>query len=668
MKKLGLFWVVTFCLIPAIYAQIAKTQVIRLQAKANENGSITLYWPAESFTGTYQIYKRENLSLASWGQAIASIPSNQNEYTDLLAKKGEAWEYQVVKIQNSSSVALGYIFAGNALPEPKQFGSIILLIDSNYRLSLRADLEVLIADLQKESYIVQLCYAGRSETPATVKTRIENSYKTAVPKAECLFIIGHVPVPYAGFYSINGTAPPPDGHVEGSGNHTGAWPADAYYGIFDTPFTDDWVDCSTGAQARNHNVPGDGKFDQTKIESTVALEVGRVDLFNMPAFGKSDTLLTQLYLQRNHAYRTGQWNVPERALIDNNFPSLNLAATGYANFASILGSDSVFDNRDYFTEQKKGGYLWSYGCGAGSYTSCSGIGNTNQFVNDSFENIFTILTGSYFGDWDVQNNFLRAPLASKSLASFWGGIPKWYVQHMAMGERIGKGLKLTQNNDGFYFTGNFNNSAKSMHIALMGDPTLTLRNVPPAASLSAISSNKQVSLYWDKVGENTLYALYIVDTLTNTYQRLNQFPIADTFYVDANNHYSGNYVYAVKPIRFETTASGTFYKVGGAAFARVNHVNNVQAFTENSLACKVFPNPISGNTKLGVLIHLAESAGVHFQLISLQGSKVWEQTFDELPAGNQELLIEKMPVPAGIYFMQIQANQNYAVKKIVISN
>jgi hypothetical protein len=668
MKNVLLQFLFTWCLLASAHAQLAKTQVVRLQAKANENGSITLSWPAENFSGSFQIYKRLNPIEESWGQALAVIPGNLNEYTDLQAKKGEAWEYQVVKLQGGTPIAFGYIFAGNEWIEPRQFGGVMVLIDSNYILPLQADLAVLIEDLRKESYAVTVMYAGRKESPLLVKNRIEQTYKTSSIKPECLLLIGHIPVPYAGFYSVNGSAPPPDGHIEGSGNHTGAWPADVYYGIFDVTFTDDWVDCSTGAQARNHNIPGDGKWDQTKIDGTVKLEIGRIDLFNMPAFGKSDTLLTSLYLQRNHAYRTAQWKVAERALIDNNFPSLNLASTGYANFASLLGSDSVFDNRDYFTEQKKAGYLWSYGCGAGSYTSCSGIGNTNQFVNDSFENVFTILAGSYFGDWDVQNNFLRAPLASRSLVSFWGGIPKWYVQHMGLGQRIGKGVSLTQNNAGFYFTGNFNSSAKSMHIALMGDPTLTMRNLAPLARLEAISVNKQVKLNWDKVGSNSLYAVYIVDTVQNKYHRLNQFPIQDTFFTDANNHYAGDYVYAVKPIQLESTASGSFYKTGGAAFARVNHVNSITDVGGNSLSCMVYPNPIASNMPLRVSLNLHEQTLVNMQLLDMQGRQLWMNQPVTLAAGKQELYLEKMPVPAGVYLMQIQANQNKAVQKIIVTD
>ena len=56
--------------------------------------------------------------------------------------------------------------------------------------------------------------------------------------------------------------------------------------------------------------------------------------------------------------------------------------------------------------------------------------------------------GSYFGDWDSPNNFLRAPLATPTytLTSAWAGRPYWMFHHMALGETIGFSTRLTQNN------------------------------------------------------------------------------------------------------------------------------------------------------------------------------------------------------------------------------
>jgi hypothetical protein len=358
--------------------------------------------------------------------------------------------------------------------------------------------------------------------------------------------------------------------------------------------------------------------------------------------------------------------VQERALIDNNFGSLNLASTGYANFAALVGYTNTTDSLDYINAQKNGSYLWSYGCGAGSYTSCSGIGTTSSFVNDSFQNVFTILAGSFFGDWDNQNNLLRAPLASKSLASFWGGIPKWYVHHMALGERIGKGTRISQNNTDFYFSGKFNLSENSMHIALMGDPTLRQKNLPPVLSLQATSEDKIVKLSWPAVAEPGIeYAVYLVDTLSNTFHRLNPTPINTTSFNHDKNYVTGNYLYAVKTIKLETSGSGTYYNTGGAAFARVNHVNSNEENLLSSLTVQVYPNPVQDKElNIDVQVNLAQPIGA--SLYSLDGKLVLIQDFKEIHFGSNQLKLNIAGQNPGIYFLKLDAGNARYVHKLVI--
>lgn len=643
-------------------AQVAKNQVVMVNAKANSNGSITLTWPQENYIGNFLIYRRSNQQIQDWGtDPIAIVSGNTNSFTDENVGEGNAFEYLVVKANGSNAEALGYIFAGNKWVEPTQFNGLILVVDSNYIIPLQDEITQLQKNLSAEGWIVNFITAGRNETPIAVKQRIINAYNQAAIKPTTVFLLGHIPVPYSGFYSSTGHAPPPDGHVEGSGNHTGAWPADVYYGIIENVFTDETVTITTGTELRHHNIPGDGKFDQTKLPADATLEVGRVDLFDMPAFGKSDTLLVKEYLIRNHNWRNGLWKVTERALIDNNFGNLNLASTGYANFAALVGNDSVFDNRDYFTAQKNGSYLFSYGCGAGSYTSCSGIGNTNNFVNDSFENVFTILAGSFFGDWDNRNNFLRAPLGAKSLASFWGGIPKWYIHHMALGQHIGLGTLITQNNTSFYFSGNFNNSANSMHIALMGDPTLRMRNLPSVTHLNAVSLDKKVYLNWNGNGSNA-YAVYRVDTLTNKYTRVNKQPVTDTFFVDETNYYTGNYLYAVKSIALETTASGSYWNVGGAAFAQVNHINGVGSnMALQQLDLLLYPNPTNSYFTLQTNNLINSSAII--SIYNITGKLVYQQ---EWPKGLNAVKIN-CAMPPGYYLVNVTTPSSVGNVKLLVT-
>ena len=72
--------------------------------------------------------------------------------------------------------------------------------------------------------------------------------------------------PTGGVVGLKGNLAP-DGH----GEHYGAWPADVYYGDVNGAWTDNSVWSTGAAWPRNHNVPGDGKFDQTTIPSQVEL-------------------------------------------------------------------------------------------------------------------------------------------------------------------------------------------------------------------------------------------------------------------------------------------------------------------------------------------------------------------------------------------------------------
>ncbi len=665
IKKL-LFFIFTSLFIVNTNAQTGKAQSILLSASSLENGGVRLNWPQINYNGQYKIYKRVNFTDENWGtNPYATVAGNTNGFTDSTVKIGEAFEYRVFKASTLNNEALGYIYAGNKLVEKLTYDGLILLVDSNYKIPVANQINQLVKDLTAEGYQLSVIYAGRNQTPPTVKKLIQATYNSMGKKVKTLFILGHVPVPYSGYFSTDGQAPPPDGHIEGSGNHTGAWPSDVFYADMYDDWTDISANCTTGTQSRMYNIPGDGKFDQTKLPNILSLETGRVDLYDMPAFGKSDTTLIINYLNRDHNWRTGNLQTVERSLIDDNFPTLNLSSTGYNNFAALVKTDSIFNDRDYMTAQKKGSYLWSYGCGAGGFQSCSGIGNTNNLVNDSFNNIFTILAGSFFGDWDNQNNYLRAPLAQSSLSCFWGGLPKWYVHHMGLGMNIGYGALITQNNIDFYNNGNFNYAFNSVHIALMGDPTLKMRNLNAVSLLNAKSVTSKVNLNWQPVtGSIDGYCIYKVDTINNIYTRINTNIITDTFYTDNINYVTGNYTYAVKAIKLETTPSGSYYNTGGAAFTKVNHVaSGINEHTKLSFDLTVFPNPSTN------IFHLNSNEFIPIQsqlLISdITGKEVYKTT---ILNNTKTIEIDLSSQPKGIYILNLQSSKFSVSKKLILIN
>ncbi|MCC7298385.1 MAG: hypothetical protein IT244_08640, partial [Bacteroidia bacterium] len=528
MKK-ALLLLISFAMLSA-KAQVGLNQTVLINAIANGNGTITLKWPKGIFTGNYKIYKNTSANPLSFTTALATLPSTDTTWTDANFTAGSSAEYAVTKVNTSNqTLALGYIKAGNKAPETPSFGGLILLVDSNYRLPLSSEINTLVTDLTQNGYIVNLMYAGRKEKVTAIKDRIQNLYNAAKPTPQYLYLLGHIPVPYSGAFrsmdSLYACAFPPDGHVEGVGNHTGAWPADVFYAEFEGFYTDNSVTVLSSPSSRHHNIPQDGKYDQCNPPSPLVLKMGRVDLFDMPLFSKSDTVLVKDYLNKVHNWRMDKVAYVERGLIDDNFGGLDLSGTGWNTMVACMPRDSVFNNRDYFTAQNQGNYLWSFGCGAGSYTTCSGIGGTNNFNPGIFNNIFTALSGSYFGDWDVKNNLLRAPLCAGSLMSFWGGIPKWYAHYFGLGLPMGYSTQVTQSST----AQSFNGSENRVHIALMGDPTLTLRCVPPAGKLSVSSAANKVNLSWNKAtGKLDGYVVYKIDTVTNNWVRLNTNIITDS--------------------------------------------------------------------------------------------------------------------------------------------
>lgn len=634
-------------------AQIGKTQVVQLQATI-VNDKITLKWPQESYSGKFIVYSR-NFGELNYVK-MAEIAGANNSYTE--ASNIQSKEYLVSKISSTGSTdALGYIYAGNKFQVPLQKGGVVLLIDSSYIKALVNEINTLKQDLLNTGWNVHILYAGRNEKVTAVKSKLQKLIDAKTPRPKTLYILGHVPVPYSGYFSTNGDRPPPDGHVEGSGNHTGAWPADCYYGDFEGIWSDNSVNCATGSSTRHHNVPKDGKFDQSIPPSPIELEIGRLDMYDMDAFSTNDTQLTREYLNRVHKFRMGELTFVKRALIDNNFTGLNLASTGYQNLPCFVGLDSVSDTKDYFSSQNSGSYLWSYGCGAGYYNSCSGIGTSNDFSANkgTFSNAFTMLAGSYFGDYDSKNNLMRSALAAGSFNVCWGGIPKWYLHHMAMGMHSGYGARLTINNDVDYFNGAFNGSWNGVFIELLGDPTLTMNHVKPPTNLTAQTSNGNVLLKWNKSMDAESYNIYRIDTAKNTITLARtscgtSSNTTDTFFTDDCNWSSGKYTYAVAAVKLETTGAGTYLNQSMLVKTEVQHINGMELMNKNAIS--ISPNPIDNHF---VIRGLNSNSTVNIEVVNTNGQTIF--VFEgQKSDSNGAITIDKKFNFNGLAIVKLQQN------------
>lgn len=548
----------TICILLSILkldAQSASDAAVQINASVQNNpAQIVLTWVNNATTTQYTVFRKLKSDLF-WGPAVATLAGSVNQYTDSTVNTGVNYEYRIVRT-GSGYNGYGYINSGIEIPETTWRGKVILLVDSNFIVSLSTEIRTLVTDMEGDGWQVIRHDVLRTGSATHIKDLILTDYyfDTILPKA--VFILGHVPVPYSG--NIN-----PDGHSD----HLGAWPADCYYADIDGTWTDNAVTSTTVSPARTQNIPGDGKFDQSIAPTELELQVGRVDFNDMPAFSLTEQQLLKNYLDKDHDYRKKVFSPIKQAVIDDNFgyfSSEAFAASGYKSIAPLVGPTNI-SSADYFTSMTGSSYQWSYGCGGGTYVSAGGVGATSNFSSSNLEGVFTMLFGSYFGDWDSQNNFLKAPLAQgKMLTSVWSGRPHYQFHHMGLGENIGYSVLLTQNNPGgLYYASPTGITGLWVHNALMGDPTLRNDIVAPVANVVATKAGYHCNISWLASAETNIlgYNIYRKTDTSEIYTKINAAPISGTTYTDLCLYHVGVYTYMVRALKLEQTPSGTYYNL-----------------------------------------------------------------------------------------------------------
>lgn len=541
-----------------------------LSANVQTNpAQVTLSWPAAAAATSCKIY-RKSRDDGAWGFPVL-LAANATNYVDSSVVVGAAYEYQIWRTPVGYD-SYGYIYTGLAVPPVDSRGKVVLLVENNVTASLSNELARLQQDLIGDGWMVlrhdvarmavepantsPTVWSARSNEVARIKALILADYNAAPADVKAVFILGHVPVPYSGDLY-------PDGHD----NHRGAWPADAFYGDVNGAWTDAALTSTTGSDLRNRNVPGDGKFDQTRIASNLELQVGRVDFANMPAFPQSEIELLRRYLNKDHAFRHGNFIAARRGIIDDGFGLSTgeaFAANGWRDFSAFFGPTNTFAG-DWLTTLSSQSYLWGYACGAGSYTSEAGVANTAQLVTSDPRVVFSMHFGSYFGDWDSPNNVLRAQLATTNytLTSAWVGRPFWYFHHMGLGETIGFSTHVSQNDDGTLYSGSGHRQFVS--IALMGDPTLRMHVVAPPANLF-VATNRTggVDIRWTPAFEAVAgYHVYRAPNPGGPFVRLNNLLINGTNYSDPVLAKS---TYMLRAVKLEVSGSGSYYNASQGVF------------------------------------------------------------------------------------------------------
>ncbi|MDZ4744834.1 MAG: T9SS type A sorting domain-containing protein [bacterium] len=698
--------VVLFLMLQCAYtnAQQSSEFAVLLSATVNAgvSPSITLHWDADPSGKQIQITRKSKSEPAWSGTAMATLDSTATQWTDTEVVAGQAYEYRVLRYMyrqigtDSNGVAQfgawmgsGYISSGMmVLPErPKR---TLVLVDSTMLAPLQQQLNALKSDLESEGWVVSIVSAPRAETFSSEKVErvrklIRDEATAGGRDLGAILLIGRLPVLYSG-------AIVPDGHPD----HRGAWPADGIYGELDGTYTDLTLNVPNTNRAAQDNVPGDGKYDQSLFLTDVDVPVGRVDFFNMPAFTEAATNpiseidLLKNYLNRNHKYRTTSPSIRMGGIIDDNFQGNDgrFAASAWRGF-SVFGGDTAVKAGDFFgTLALPPVHLMAYGCGGGNDAGASGVGSTTDMVSKPVNAVFTFLFGSYFGDWDTRNNFLRSALASKpeALTCAWSGRPHWYIHNMGLGETVGYSTRISQNatvQNGYYpvlivgangQVSTYSPFDRWIHIGLMGDPTLRAIMKPVGAVQTVTASTEypnKVKLSWIRpVGDVDGYLVFRRRGANKAYVQLTANPITATSYADSTR-FEGSIEYVVQTVALRSTASGTYYAYGRNASTNVvtTSIAGETSDTPARASLVASPNPAESNISFAVNIDASRGvvAVMTLAVYDIHGRTMWSFEQNNVLPGAFNVGFDASALAVGHYIVRMTTDAQTTTTPLTIA-
>jgi hypothetical protein len=635
-----------------VFGQSAKDAAIQLTATViNAPASVRLDWIYQTTTSEYSVWRRPLIEGETWS-LLETLPNTETSFLDDNVTVNEIYEYRIQR--TSAPAANGYITAAIEVDAVVNRGVLLFVYDTTNANQFETELNQTLSDFEGDGWKVVVIGINQADLVPDVKAKIVDAYSLSPATTHSLFLFGAVPVAYSGNIY-------PDGHPD----HNGAWPADTYYGDMDGTWTDASIDNTVAAGSTNDNVPGDGKFDQSYIASDLELEVGRVDFSALPAFSESEAELLRNYLQKDHDYRHKVIAPRKRALIDDNFGYFGgeaFSANGWKNFPTLVGRDSI-EAIDFSNALVNNSYQWSYGCGAGSVTSCSGVVTTPGFANTSMNTIFSFLFGSYFGDWNAPNNLMRSALGSGTvLTCAWAGRPNWQVHHMAIGKTIGFSARLSQNNSSIY---EYNYGERFVHTALLGDPTLRADVVAPPSNVQATYQSGDAMIVWDASADAVLgYHVFKKEQGELSFTQLTNQPETTLSFTDVTLSVPNQPVYMVRALKLEEAFSGSYYNLSQGVFDTLRVFVGIQHL-KTDIHVSVYPNPVTED--LNVKFSLSESSIVEIEVLDFHGRQA---LFEErnLLRGKQSITFNVNQLSAGIYTLVVQFSDYHTVKKFAKTN
>lgn len=662
-------------------------------------------WEKDPFAVQYEFYRRRLDQSGGVWELLYAADTSETIYRDKAIERGIGYEYQMLKKCERPDLTMKYVasnYCATGLgipPTSMRQKAVLVLVDETINSHLMNELTEWQQNAQKEGWQIVKQIVPRTEEFSkqgvqNIKTVIQNAVQQN-RKITSVFLVGRIAVPYSG--NIR-----PDGHPD----HHGAWSADVYYADTNGKWTDASVNTDNnpniGGQApsreQNKNIPDDGKFDQSTIPSDIDLAIGRIDFYNLPAFFDKDKYKTMFdseiallkrYFEKNKNFRTGAFIPSRRALIDDNFGAYGeyFAATAWNGFSTLLGSKNVSAGK-WFPTLNTDDYLFAYGCGPGWYSSVGGVSNIEGFVINKTNVVHTMMFGSYFGDWDSENNVIRGSLGSegRNLTCNWSGRPHWFYHQLSVGKTIGEVALLSINNaaaeneyiPSIVYNTQYPNGVvyaigfRGVHNGLQGDPTLqmeqnigggTLLPPQPPTNLVVMATPTHKRIEWAKSPDGEGYMIYRTSsTLPKpSYSLITTEPIAELFYNDSVTD-NKTYRYAVQAVKLRKSNLSSYYLGSDTIMRRapvtsVNEENNIAEFTISPNPAQTYADIDCGFIAAKAIVTITNSNGEVIREFALTGSNTIRWNLDDA-ANNQ--------MPSGIYFVRVKSGNETKTMGITV--
>lgn len=606
MKRLIVVFFSSFLFSPLVKAQsYAQKAAVVVEAKIQTDPwlAIELIWQDDILASKWSIYRKVD----STGEfnLLGTVNAPNTSFKDEDVDAGTAYTYLIHKENVNKVMGFALITAGANTKRKFDLGTCLVIVENDLKTPLDNEISTLQNDLIKEGWQVLVKFQASDDKPTEMKKTIVDAYTESDSTLKAVILIGNLPVAYSGNMA-------PDGHVP---DHQGAWPTDAYYGDIDGEWTDRTVNITnTPDRKENINKIGDGKFDQNIIPGTTELMVGRIDLEGFDDYETDRIKLYKRYLERNHEFRTAQFKANDKSIVNDDFVNMveAFAGIGYRNFPLLNGSKSV-EEGSLLEHALNDTLLFAYGCGGGTYTTAGkrlrdingtridsySVSQTSDYFNYNVNALFNGLFGSYFGDWDNKNNLLRAPLAGNSpaLATFWAGRPLWHFNDFIHGKPLGYSLHASQNSDVFLFSDiepGFTYE-KWIHVALMGDPTLHIRNIEPLSGLKVTTNEEKDEVYlsWDlQKDQDAFYILGKINNPDSNWYVLGNVEKNQNNFTDTST-LKGNLLYKVIPVKIHEGPTGSFDVFGHFETIGIQNIRKEVSIPNQikNMDVSIFPNP-----------------------------------------------------------------------------